>query len=197
MPEKATDAELISGVVPVKELHDKIGLSYGRTQALLTELEIPRIRGEFGTSKFISYDDFLLMKEFVAHSKKGGTIKEFKQTYTRTEKDNAVVPSTSSVVPSPSTPQEFFLAFSAALDTIQKKPDVQVLRERLEVLVLASKENLSLPNKDLASALGISPNTLRSRSETFTEYGFHFYKFKQGRETYWKVRKNEDETIIP
>ena len=195
--------DIVRDNIPVKELDKLLGLSYSRVQALLTELDIPRFRLGSGTSKYISHPDFVMLQHYQHHTKNGGTLQQFKETYER-EIPTQIETSAEPLL----TPQEsrqdlssqssYTLVVSAFEDAIKNTlpqaivNSVSTLKERLEVLLLIANENIPIPSKDLANTLGISSNTLRSKASPFSLYGFEFHKEKRGTGVYWKVRREED-----
>lgn len=193
------NTEVVSGIVPVKDLERLLGLSYSRIQAVLTELEIERFRGTSGAAKFISQEDFVMLQEFQKHTKSGGTLQDFKSTYVRQFPTRPEFTPTLKLTPGPSqkdNPQDYptgSLALAAALENavrnaLPQKAQIS-LKERLETLLLVSQEQIPLQTKDIADLLNLSPNTIRSKGETFSLYGFEFRREKNGRENRWLITR--------
>ena len=194
-----TNTEVVSGIVPVKDLEKLLGLSYSRIQAVLTELEIERFRGTSGAAKFISQEDFVMLQEFQQHTKSGGTLQDFKSTYvrqfpTRPEPSQSVELTPVSALQD--NTQDYpmgSLALATALENavrnaLPQKAQIS-LKERLETLLLVSQEQIPLQTKDLAELLNLAPTTIRSKGETFSLYGFEFRREKTGRENCWFVSR--------
>ena len=191
--------EVVSGIIPVRDLSKLLGLSYSRIQALLTELDIERFKGTSGVAKYIAQEDFKMLEDYIKHTKNGGTLLEFKSTYVRelptrlevSDSRDLVLTTSSQEIPQDN--QMVSLALATALENavrsaLPQRP-VLSLKDRLELLLLAAQEQIPLPNKDLAEALALSPNTLRGKGETFALYGFTFTKEKSGREITWQVSR--------
>lgn len=194
--------DVVRDNIPVKELDRLLKLSYSRVQALLTELEIPRFRLGSGTSKYISHPDFVMLQNYQHHTKNGGTLQQFKETYEREIPTQIEASGEPLLTPQESrqdlSPQSSYaLVVSAFEDAIKNTlpqvvtNPVSTLKERLEVLVLLANEDIPVSSKDLATTLGISSNTLRSKKEPFSLYGFEFHKEKRGTGVYWKIRREK------
>lgn len=191
----------VSNIVPVKDLEKLLGISYSRIQAILTELKIERFRGLAGAAKYITHEDFVMLQEYIRHTKGGGTLLEFKASYVRevpTRVEDA--PGTPSLAnQARDNTQDYpvgYLALTEAIESAVRnalppappKPSLSI-KERLETLLLVSQESIPLPTKDLAHILGISVNTLRGKKDRFSLYGFTFYREKVDREIHWTINR--------
>lgn len=190
----------VSNIVPVKDLEKLLGISYSRIQAILTELKIERFRGLSGAAKYIAHEDFVMLQEYIRHTKSGGTLLEFKASYVReipTRVEDA--PGKPSLATGQDNTQDYpvgYLALTEAIESAVRnalppappKPSLSI-KERLETLLLVSQESIPLPTKDLAHILGISANTLRGKKDGFSLYGFTFYREKVDREIHWNINR--------